>query len=289
MQAFVNGIISGLTMAVLALAFSMVYLPTRVFHLALGGVYAIVPFITWTCLRWGAPWYLAIALATAIGILLSLTFELVNHASLERKRASAGAHLISSLGIYIIVIQAIAMIWGSETRVLRTGVDASVVLWGVIITRSQFVAAAVSVSILSLFYLWLRFSSLGLQFRALADNPTEFALRGYNIRRLRLIAFAMSGILCSASTLLASYDFGFNPYIGLSVLLVAVVAVIIGGRRSFFGPVIGGVLLGVLRAEVVWFLSARWQEGFTFLILALFLFIRPNGLLGRRSRLEAEA
>ncbi len=289
MQIFINGIIMGLITAMLALAFAVVYLPTRVFYIALGGIYSVVPFIAWICLQWGWAWYFAVIAATLTGVMLSLVCELLNHAPLERKRASTGAHLISSLGIYIIISQAIAMIWGNETQVLRTELDSSTPLWGIIITNAQTIAAVVSISILSIFYFWLRFSNLGLQLRALADNPKELVLFGHNIYRLRLVAFAMSGILCSGSALLVSYDIGFDPHGGLLALLLAVAAVIIGGRKSFLGPVIGGILLGVLRSEVVWLLSAKWQEGLTFLLMALFLLIRPNGLFDRKSRLEAEA
>ena len=228
MQIFVNGIITGLTISVLAMAFSVVYLSTRVFHVALGGVYVSVPFIAWTCLNWGWPWYGAMTVATLIGVGLSIGCELINHNPLERKKASSGTHLVSSLGIYIIIIQAVVLIWGNETRVLRTGLDAVAVVGGIIITRSQIIAAVVSVVIIAVFYCWLRFSSLGLQFRALSDNPTEFALRGYNVRRLRLMAFGISGIFCSGSALLVSYDIGFDPHGGLVALLLAVVAVIIG-------------------------------------------------------------
>jgi branched-chain amino acid transport system permease protein len=289
MQIFVNGIITGLTISVLAMAFSVAYLSTRVFHVALGGVYASVPFIAWTCLNWGWPWYGAMTVATLIGVGLSIGCELINHNPLERKKASSGTHLVSSLGIYIIIIQAVVLIWGNETRVLRTGLDAVAAVGGIIITRSQIIAAVVSVVIIAVFYCWLRFSSLGLQFRALSDNPTEFALRGYNVRRLRFVAFAISGIFCSGSALLVSYDIGFDPHGGLVALLLAVVAVIIGGRQSFMGPVVGGILLGLVRSEVVWFLSARWQEAITFLLLVVFLFVRPNGIFGRKGRLEAEA
>jgi branched-chain amino acid transport system permease protein len=65
-----------------------------------------------------------------------------------------------------------------------------------------------------------------------------------------------------------------------------VVAVIIGGRTSFFGPIIGGLLLGFVRAEVVWQFSARWQEAFTYAILALFLLSRPRGIFSRTTRIE---
>lgn len=288
MQILFNGIINGLTFVLLALAFTVVYLPTRVFYIALGGVYATVPFVAWECLKSGWPWFLGILAAALAGMGVSLACELINHGLLEKKGATSGAHLVSSLGIYIILIQAVAIIWGNETKVLRMGLDGVVTFGNVVLTYAQVIAASVSLVIVVLFYLWLEYSQLGLQFRALADNPKEFALHGYDVRRLRLVAFGISGLLGSVSSLLVAYDIGFDPNGGLSAMLLAVVAVIIGGRQSFFGPVLGGILLGVVRSQVVWYLSARWQAAMTFLLLALFLFLRPNGILGSKVRLEAE-
>jgi branched-chain amino acid transport system permease protein len=79
-----------------------------------------------------------------------------------------------------------------------------------------------------------------------------------------------------------------NPYGGLNALLPAVVAVIIGGKDKYLGPVIGSILIGVIRAETVWFLSSTWQDTITFLLFTIFLFFRPRGLMGRKVRLEAE-
>lgn len=288
MQILINGLITGLTIATLGLAFTIVNLPTKVFYIALGGLYTLAPFIMWTVLQNQIHWVISLLIVVVVGSILSLLCEFFNHYPLEKKGASSGTHLISSLGIYIILVQTVAIIWGNETKVLRTGLDKVFKVSDIIITNAQLIAALVSIVILSLFYLWLQYTKLGLQFRGLADNPQEFALRGYNIRRLRLLAFGLSGILGMISSLLVAYDIGFDPNGGLSAVLLGVVAVIIGGRQSFLSPVIGGILLGVIRSEVVWFLSARWQEAVTFLILALFLFIRPNGLLGDKVRLESE-
>jgi branched-chain amino acid transport system permease protein len=288
MQILVNGIITGLTIAVLALAFIVVYLPTQVFHVALGGIYVLVPFVTWAGIQAKIPWSLSVLLAILTTLAVSLLCERFNHRPLERKGAGSGVHLVSSLGIYIILVQIVALIWGNETKVLRTGLDGVVKFGAIVLTNAQLGAAMISVVTLAIFYLWLHYSQLGLQFRALADNPKEFALRGYNVHRLRLLAFGISGLLGAVSSLLVAYDIGFDPNGGLSAVLLAVVAAIIGGRQSFLGPILGGILLGVIRSEVVWFLSARWQEAVTFLILALFLFLRPNGILGAKVRLEAE-
>jgi branched-chain amino acid transport system permease protein len=289
MQLLINGTILGLTISVLALAFTVVYLPTRVFHLALGAVYVAAPFIAWTLLqgRWG--WPAAVAAACLAGVLLSLLCELINHSPLSRKGASPGAHLVSSLGIFILLVQVVSMYWGEETKVLRTGLDSVFELWRAAVTRVQFVAAVASVLLIALFFMWLRFTGLGLQFRALASNQAETALRGYNLRRLRLVAFGISGLLATASAILVSLDLGFNSQGGLTALFLAVVAVIVGGRETFAGPVVGGILLGMVRTLAVWFLSTRWQEGITFLLLALFLFVRPSGLFRQKRRIEAQA
>lgn len=288
MQIFANGLITGLTIVVLALAFVVVYLPNRVFHIALGGVYSLVPFIAWICLQQGWPWYLAIIVAMLAGVLVSLACEWLNHFPLELKQASPGAHLVSSLGIYIVIVQIIVLIWGNESKFFRSGIDAVIAIGNMRLVQTQLVAAGVSGVAIALFYLWLHLSNLGLQFRAMADNPKQFALQGYNVPRLRLIAFGLSGILGSISSLLIAYDVGFDPHVGLVSVLLAVVAVLIGGRQSFWGPALGGMLLGVMRSQVVWFLSARWQDAITFIILALFLYLRPNGLLGQKDRLESE-
>ena len=146
-----------------------------------------------------------------------------------------------------------------------------------------------SIIVLSFFSIWLWRTDTGLQFRALADNPTEIAMRGYNITRLRMIAFGLSGVITAIGALLVAREIGFHPHSGLDTLLLAVVAAIIGGQSSFIGPIIGGLLLGIVRAEVVWYMSAQWQDGITFVLLAVFLLLRPQGIVSKRARLEAEA
>jgi branched-chain amino acid transport system permease protein len=289
MQVFINGAISGLTLAVLALAFQAVYRPCRVFYLALAGIYALAPYITLACLRFELPVWLAVVASVAVGMGVSLLCELLNHGPLEKKGGSPGAHLISSLGLYLILVQIIAIVWGNETQVLRSGIDTVYRFGeGLMLTRAQALAAVCSILLLILFYGWLRFSNLGLRFRAMADNPVQLALHGHNIRRLRLLAFAIAGFLATISALAVANDVGFDPHGGLPVLLLAIVAMIIGGNTSFLAPVLGGLLLGITRAFVVWFLSARWQDAVVFLLLALFLLFRPHGILGRKLRLETE-
>ena len=288
MQIFFNGLISGLTIALLAVAFQVVYLPTRVFFIGLAGLYTFAPYSFLISQQLTGSWQIAITISLFTVVSLALFFEWSNHAPLARKGASEWAHLISSLGIYIITVQIVSMIWGNETQTLRTGLDATLIFGDTILTGSELLMVSVSVLLLSCFLMILHLSEIGLRLRALADNHAQFALFGYNVNIYRFLAFGLSGVFVTAAALSNAWDIGFDPYSGLHAVLLAAVAVIIGGRHSFVGPIVGGVLLGIIRSQVVWHLSARWQEAATFTLLAIFLLLKPHGILGQKIRVEAD-
>ena len=279
MQILFNGLCNGALIALLAMAFVIVYLPTKVFYIALAGVYVLAAYLTKQLMAWGLPWPLAVLGALAAGVGVSLLCDLLNHRPLEKRRSSMGAHMISSLGIYMILVQVVALVWGNDPQVLKTGIGGVWRVGDVVMAHSQLAAFSVSFVLVAVFF--------ALRFRGLSDNPVEMELLGYDTDRLRTLAFAISGFLGSAAGILNAYDLGFDPNIGMSAVMLAIVATIIGGRGTFIGPVIGGLLLGVVRSQVVWHASARWQDAITFLLLAIFLLCRPNGIIGGENRLEA--
>jgi branched-chain amino acid transport system permease protein len=180
------------------------------------------------------------------------------------------------------------MIWGNNPKSLRQGLDSVNNFGGVVVTGAQWVTLLGAAASIGLFLLFLARTNVGLRMRALADNPIQFSLYGHKVWAYRFFSFGLAGALASAAAIVTSYDLGFDVHTGLHALLLAVVAVIVGGRSTFIGPLVGGLLLGLVRSQVVWHLSARWQEAISFGLLAVVLILLPNGLLGGRQRLEAE-
>lgn len=288
MQIILNGVTTGFGIALLAVAFQAVYLPTRVFFLGLAGVYAAVPFVCLTTLQQTGSWWVAIPISIFFGVVISILAEWLIHAPLEKKNAASGTHLIASLGTYIVLVQVAAMIWGTNPRSLRQGLDSVNNIGGVLITGAQWVMLSGAAFSIGLFFVFLGRTNLGLRMRALADNPVQFSLYGHKVWAYRFFSFGLAGALASIAAIITSYDLGFDVHAGLHALLLAVVAVIVGGRNTFIGPLVGGLLLGIVRSQVVWHLSARLEEAVSFGLLAVVLVLLPNGLLGGRQRLEAE-
>lgn len=278
LQSLVNGIIQGLLFAAVGVAFSLVSATTRVFHLALGAVYALAPYILLGALHAGLPGYIGIASALLVAVGLGVAIEELMHWPLELKRAPAEVHLISSLGAFLVIGQIVVLMWGNDAQFLRSGVELAYTVGDLQLADGQAIAAIVGVSVLAGTFTWLHWTDVGLQFRAMASNAPLLATLGRDIRKLRRIVFGLSSASAALIALAAAWDVGFDPNVGMRTVLVGVAATIVGGRGSFGGAAIAGVLLGVLRAQVVWHTSARWEDAATFVLLAGFLLLVPGGL-----------
>jgi branched-chain amino acid transport system permease protein len=289
LQTLLNGLVQGLLFAVIGVAFSLVYSTSRVFYLALGATFTVAPYVFIAVTQAALPWWLGIGITLLVAAALGLAAEQFIHWPLDRSRAPGEVHLIASLGAFLVVGQVVVLTWGSDAKVLRPGVDTVYQLGALRVTEGQTLAVFVSVAILAALAGWFRWSDVGLQVRAMASNARLLATLGRDVRALRRGAFALSGVLASTAALLAARDLGFDPNVGMRAVLVGVAATIVGGRGSFVGAAVAGLVFGVLRAQVVWHSSARWEDAATFAVLALILLVLPTGLSGAlrgRTRIE---
>lgn len=289
MQVFVNGLSQGLVLALLAVAFQLVYLPTRIFFVAMAAVASLAPYVFAWMQHLSVPIWAALILVLVLSGTLSMAMERLNHRPLDARGASAGAHLVSSLAIYLVVVQCIAIWQGGETRTLLSDPDPITWKWPgmMVMTRGQVVSMACVITTLCVVALLLYRTALGLKLRALSANPVEFMLRGNDVHAFRMLAFFVSGVLASGSAILVGLESGYEPHAGLKWTLLAVVAVILGGRSLLIGPIVGGILLGLVREQVTWSFSASLQDAASFALLALVLVLRPRGLLARDQRVDA--
>lgn len=289
-QLLANGFVTGCMYALMALGFALIYNTTRIFHVAHGAVYTASAYACYVFLViLHVPTTGAVILATFFAAFLGVLIELLLFAPLARRDASPLVALLSSLGLYVALVNLIALVFGNETKILRPGVETTYRLGSVILTRIQVAELAVAAGILPLLVVLLKGTLWGKIIRAVRDDDTLARVLGINLGAVRLTVFAVGSALAAVAACLGALDVGMDPHVGMPALLVAAVALIVGGVGTFEGPVAGGFLLGLLQGVVVWFTSARWTDAITFTVLIFFLLFRPFGLLGRRRRVEETA
>jgi len=287
LQLFFNGIAIGALYGIVALGFGLIYNMTKVLNIAHGIVYTAGAYLIFsTLILLKLPLYLSITISLIGVILLGTLMEVFVYKPLYKKNAPLITSFISSIGLYIIIQNVIALIYGNQVQVLTTKPEKTFHLGKIIMTQIQLIEIIVFILVGVLFYLTVTFTKFGKSIKATSNNPILAEVLGLNIVGLRLKVFAIGSVLAGLGGVFSALDTGLEPTMGMAIILAAIVAVIIGGSSVFSGALLGGVLLGVLQALSIWKLPAKWESVVVFLVLILFLFFRPEGILGVKKRLE---
>lgn len=284
-QFIINGIIIGVIYAIIALGFALVYNTTKIFHIAYAVLYMVSGYFLFSFFNLlGWSYWLAAVLAVLITVVVSVIFDVLVYTPLIKRNANLNVLLISSLGIMIITLNLIALFYGNETKIIHNEIAKSININNIIITYPQLYQLGISFLLIVMFFIILKYTKLGIFIRAIKNDEELAKVQGVDIERFRVMLFGLSGFFAAVAGVLTAQDIGIDPYIGMPMLLNAVVALIIGGIGSFYAPVLGGLILGILQALVIWKFSANWQEAITFVLLILFLVFRPQGILGKKIR-----
>lgn len=289
-QLIANGLVSGAMYAILAVSFAFIYNTTRVLHIAHGAVYVGAAYVCYYTVREaGLSIWLGVVLAVAASALLGIAVEIFVYAPLSRRGGSNLVALLSSLGLYVALVNTMALAFGNEIKIIRPGAERVYGLGEVTLTRIQ-VAQILVAAVLIPCMLWLvRRATWGRLIRAVRDDATLANVLGINVRAVRVGVFCVGSALVGLAGVLSALDVGVDPHLGMSALLTAAVGMIVGGVGTFGGPALGGLLLGLLNSLAVWLFSAQWTDALTFSVLILVLIFRPSGIMGRTVRVEEKA
>jgi branched-chain amino acid transport system permease protein len=224
--------------------------------------------------------FLGVLVTVGLGVLI----ELLVYKPLSLRDRSSNVIMISSIGAMIIVVNVIAMLYGNEIQIINPDISETITFGDLIFTHTQILQLVISICLITLFLIFLKFSRFGIITRAMRDDPTLCTVFGLDLYKMRALLFALSSFFAAVGGGLIAYDVGMDPYVGMPMLLNAVVALIVGGIGRFEAPILGGFIIGLLQSLSVYAFSARWQDAITFTLLIVFLIFRPQGLLGEKGR-----
>ncbi|MBB4661942.1 ABC transporter permease subunit [Conexibacter arvalis] len=285
-QRGVNGLVSGSYFALGAVGLTLVYGTLRLVNFAHGDLLTFGAYMAFLAnVTWGVPIVLATLFAVVATAALGVLSERVMWRPMRGRGAGMLQLLLMTLGLAFVIRYGIQMIWGTFPRRLEVDVTDSISFLGLRIGRTELIVVIVGFVVLLAVGLMLRRTSLGRQMRALSDDMGLAEVTGIDTDRVVIATWIFAAGLAGLAGVLYTAAIGtMTPNLGFFLLLSLFAAVILGGIGNAFGALAGGLLLGLAQEWSTLVIDPRWKVAVGFGILILVLFVRPQGLFGRKER-----
>jgi len=140
----------------------------------------------------------------------SLLIEILVYQPLEKKKSSNNIKTISSIGVMTIVINIVALFYGNETKIIKHGISGVFRIGNIIIVHTQLYQFVTAIVLIIAFLVVLKLTNFGIITRAMRDNNLLCSVFGLNLRRFRLLLFAISGFFAATGGSLCRNAYAFE-------------------------------------------------------------------------------
>lgn len=315
MEAGLNGLMTGVMYALVALGFVLIYKSSGVFNYA-QGVLALFAALTLVGIQqgqvpfahlinamtgghlesfgWHLPAIVAILLTAGVMVLLAIVIEklvlkhLVNQAPIILFMATIGlAYFLEGFG---------DVMWGADIKTLDVGLPQGInetlesltdswLGYGFFIDNLDIVAAFVSVALVAALTIFSQYSKQGRALRAVADDHQAALSVGISLRFIWILVWSIAGFVA----LVAGIMWGSKSGVQFSLSLIALKALpvlMLGGFTSIPGAIVGGLIIGMGEKLFEFYvgptIGGATENWFAYVLALLFLVFRPQGLFGEK-------
>ena len=279
-----NGLIVGAFYALMALGLSLILNLSGVINFAHGGFLALGAYLAYSLAPYVGFWG-GLIIAPFLTALLGILVERVLIRRVYRRDPLYS--LLLTFGLALIFQDLFKYVWGASSVPYQIpgwlGSPLSTSLFFLTGYR-VFMVIIVALAVAALFLI-LGYTRLGIRIRAGTLDLDTVSVLGVNVRVLRNLNFGLGIYLAGLAGVLAAGLLGLSPTIGDQLIMPSFVAIIVGGLGSLPGTLAGGLLIGVAAGLTAVFFPAA-QEAVIYVMMALVLLVRPNGLFGDAGRVQ---
>ena len=283
-QLIANSLIAGSIYAILTFGFNLTYATAKFIDMGFGVLTAIGGYsVFFVSKMLGAPLWLGAFAGILLSGFVSFLAYTFFYKLLRARKASSAVLLIASLGVLTALQAMIAIFFTSQFQTLSGLLPANPVFefGGASFTAVQLALFAVAVLLFAALAILLKYTLFGKAVTAISDDEEVAQIVGIHTSRIMGQVFFLSGVIGGVAGILIGLDTGIEPIMGLSWLLAAVIAAIVGGIGNIHAGIAGAYLLAFAENFGIWKISGEWKSAIAFAVLLIFLVWRPRGLFPR--------
>lgn len=282
LQLLLRSLETGSIYALASLGIILIFRTSNITHFAQGSMGMFNTFVvTMLVARAGLPLWAAVlgGMVSAIASGFLVDFFIIRRA----KKVSPVAKQIITLGLIMIFVGVAPMLFGVDPLSLPKFIPSGEVgVFGASISYNGLFNITLGVVLMLILFYVLQRTKMGLAIRTTASNEPVARLMGVPTRNVTLFAWAAAACLgCLAGVMIAPAT-SVTVNLMDSVQVNALIACVLGGFQTFYGPVLGAYIIGIGKNMLVYYGNSVWGEQMLYLLVLVFIVFRPQGLVGKK-------
>lgn len=281
-QVILRSLETGSLYALASLGIIIVFRTSNITNFSQGAVAMFNTFVvTYLFGKLGLNLWVALLGGVVSSILIGLMIDLV--IIRHTKKVSPVGKQIITLGMVMIVLGIAPLLFGVDPlRLPRLIESGNLSIFGADISYNGLFNIVFGLLFMSLLFFILQKTKIGLAVRATASNEYTAKLMGVPTKTVTMGAWAVAGVLGVLSGVMTAPMTSVTLNLMDEIQINALIAVVLGGFQTFYGPVIGAYIIGISRNLLLFYVSSVWGGQILYILILLFLVFRPQGLIGKK-------
>lgn len=276
-----HGVVSGMLLFLVASGLTLVFGMMGILNIAHAGFYMLGAYLAYSTVHATGHFWVSLLVAPVV---VGALGALVERFLLRRTHAFGHAYeLLLTFGLFFMIGEAVRWIWGSNPLqvAVPTGLGGSIPFLGsqyplyrlFILCVSALICLGMAVALLK--------TRVGIVIRSAVSDGEMVAALGVNTPLVSLGVFTVGSALAAVAGVIAAPFLQADPSMGAVILTDLFVVIVIGGFGSLLGALLASLMIGELQSfGILWF--PEFALVFQFLLMAIVLIVRPQGLFGEK-------
>jgi branched-subunit amino acid ABC-type transport system permease component len=271
-----NGIVTGMILALVASGLTLIFGIMDVVNFAHGELFMLGAYVGTTVLVTTGNFWAALLVASVTIALLGAAIQITTLRPLLGRDPLTT--ILATFGVSLVLQNYALWQYGPVPRKILEPFTGHFKLFYLEYPYYRIAIALLSAAIIGALYLFLKYGTYGIWIRATTQDRVMAAAMGIPVPLVHTVVFAIGAGMAAASGVLFGPLIGVNHAMGLDWILKAFIVVVVGGMGNLAGSILASIFISLLEAYASLWVSPSQAVIVSFVALILTLLIRPTGL-----------
>jgi branched-chain amino acid transport system permease protein len=273
---WIDGLTQSCTYMTMAFGMVLVFSILGILNWAHGQFYMLGAILVYYAVTAaGIPFPVSLLMA---GLAMALLGVIVKVAIINRVKGDIYVG-VDTLSLIFFFEGAASMLFGMNDRGLAIVLPGVMKLGSFSVSYQKVAVILFTLVVMIAMYFVLHLTKVGKAIRAVSQQPDAASLYGISVERLSFIVMGIGCAMAAMAGAIMAPVYPVNPFIGRTPMIMALLAIVIGGLGSLTGAIVGALILGFLHSVIAYYISYL-AEVVLFVFVIFILLVKPQGLFG---------